>query len=194
MPLSWSKSCSLSAIVKNIANECGVKVSFRKRHAGKFYTGTVENVPHGVLSIASPEWEQVSKAVGMASDFTLELRQAGVLQDQGLAPEPEGAAAENTVRDISAAPEADNNVVWEPVTEKGVIVGWQRQGAGGSDPASGASGSTSGASGSQAQTPCLPPVPTVRQQMPLVSSAEDAEARGMGWIQHIALDNSVSGR
>ena len=73
MPLSWSKSCSLSASFKTIANQCNVKVSFRKRHTGKFYTGTRETGPHGVLSIASAVWEQVSNGAWEASDFTLEL-------------------------------------------------------------------------------------------------------------------------
>ena len=100
MPLSWSKSCSLSAIIKTIANQCNVKVSFRKRHTGKFYTGRTETSPHGVLIIASAMWEQVSNGAWEASEFTLELRQVARLQEQGLAPEPE--PAENKIHDISA--------------------------------------------------------------------------------------------
>ena len=64
----------------------------------------------------------------MASDFTLELQQAAMLQEQGLAPEPESeparTIAENKIHDISATPEADRRVVWEPVTSAGVIIRW----------------------------------------------------------------------
>ena len=123
----------------------------------------------------------------MASDCTLELQQAARLQEQGLAPEPEPeparAIAENKIHDISATPEADKRVVWEPVTSNGVIVRWQRQGmdVGGSDPTPGASDSGDMRdSGLQTEPDDMPPVPQPRQQVPLVSSAEDAEAMG-GW-------------
>ena len=102
-----------------------MKVSFRKRHTGKFYTGTRETGPHGVLSIAAAVWEQVSNGAWAASDFTLELRQAARLQEQGLAPEPEPEPARTIAHDFSATPEADTRVVWEPVTSNGVIVRWQ---------------------------------------------------------------------
>ena len=96
LPLSWSKSCSLNAIVKNIANNCNVKVSFRKRHAGRFYT-TSDDLPHGVLSIASDVQEQVSNGAWMASDFALELRQAFMLEERGLAPAPEPCRPRRTM-------------------------------------------------------------------------------------------------
>ena len=180
MPLSGSKSCSLSAIFKAIANQCNVKVSFR-RHTGRFYTGTSETSPRGVLILASAVWEQVSNGAWMASDFMLELQQAARLQEQGLAPEPEPEPAKPIAHDFSATPEADTRVVWEPVTSNGVIVRCQRQGmdVGGSDPTPGASGSGDMRdSGLQTEPDDMPPVPEPRQQMPLVSSAEDAEAMG----------------
>ena len=218
LPLSWSKSCSLNAIVKNIANNCNVKVSFRKRHAGRFYT-TSDDLPHGVLSIASDVQEQVSNGAWMASDFALELRQAFKLEKWGLAPEPE-AVAENRNHDVSATPDADDRTVWEPVTLKGVIVSWQRQdmgvggsdptsGVGGSDPTSGVGGSdpTSGVGGSdptsgfggpssssglQREPDGMPPVPKPRHQTPLVSSAEDAEARGVWAEFSMSLSQTAS--
>ena len=208
MPLSWSKSCSLKAVVTNIANECNVKVSYRKRHTGKFYTGTSEKGPHGVPSIASPVWEQVRDGAWMASDLTLELQQAVMLQERGLVPEPEVTVAENRIHDVSATPKADQPMAWEPVTEHGVIIRWTRHkrrrvggwdptsgvGVGGSNPTSASSGDTWREPGLQTsahpearpEPEAMPPVPTRRQQMPLVSSAEDVEARprGRGWIQH----------
>ena len=200
LPLSWSKSCSLNAIVKNIANNCNVKVSFRKRHAGRFYT-TSDDLPHGVLSIASDVQEQVSNGAWMASDFALELRQAFMLEERGLAPAPE-AVAENRNHDVSATPDADDRTVWEPVTLKGVIVSWQRQdmGVGGSDPTSGVGGSdpTSGfggpssSSGLQREPDGMPPVPKPRHQTPLVSSAEDAEARGVWAEFSMSLSQTAS--
>ena len=114
----------MSASFKTIANQCNVKVSFRKRHTGRFYTGTSETSPHGVLSIASAVWAQVSHAAWEASDFTLELLQAARLQEQGLAPEPEPEPARTIAHDFSATPEADTRVVWEPVTSTGVSVRW----------------------------------------------------------------------
>ena len=57
------------------------------------------------------------------------LLQAARLQEQGLAPEPEPeparTIAENKIHDISATPEADRRVVWEPVISAGVIIRWQ---------------------------------------------------------------------
>ena len=54
-------------------------------------------------------------------------------------------------------------------------------------------------SGLQTEPDDMPPVPQPRQQVPLVSSAEDAEATGVAWIQHalvseckLALGKSVS--
>ena len=70
-------------------------------------------------------WEQVSNGAWEASDFTLELRQAARLQEQGLAPEPEPDPATTIAHDFSATPEAGTRVVWEPVTSNGVIVRWQ---------------------------------------------------------------------
>ena len=147
-------------------------------------------------------WEQVSNGSWMASDFTLELQQAARLQEQGLAPEPEPEPARPIAHDFSATPEADTRVVWEPITSNGVIVRWQRQGmdVGGSDPTPGASGSGDMRdSGLQTEPDDMPPVPEPRQQVPLVSSAEDAEAMGVAWIQHVlvsecklALGKSVS--
>ena len=191
LPLSLSKSCSLNAIVKNIANNCNVKVSFRKRHAGRFYT-TSDDLPHGVLSIASDVQEQVSNGALMASDFALELRQAFKLENWGLAPEPE-AVAENRNHDVSATPDADDRTVWEPVTLKGVIVSWQRQdmGVGGSDPTSGFGGPSS-SSGLQREPDGMPPVPKLRHQTPLVSSAEDAEARGVWAEFSMSLSQTAS--
>ena len=137
-----------------------------------------------MLSIASAVWEQVSNGAWEASDFTLELRQAARLQEQGLAPEPDPEPARTIADDISATPEAGKRVVWEPVTSNGVIVRWQRlewchRYVGGSDPTPGASGSGDMRdSGLQTEPDDMPPVPEPRQQMPLVSSAEDAEAMG----------------
>ena len=180
-----------------------VKVSFRKRHTGRFYTGTSETSSHEVLSIDLAVWEQVSNGAWLAEVFTLELQQAARLQEQGLAPEPEPEPARTIAHDFSATPEADTRVVWEPVTSNGVIVRWQHQGmdVGGSDPTPGASGSGDMRdSGLQTEPDDMPPVPEPRQQMlPLVSSAEDAEAMGVAWIQHalvseckLALGKSVS--
>ena len=175
---------------QNIANQYNVKVSFRKRRTGKFYTGTRETGPHGVLSIASAVWEQVSNGAWAAPDSTLELRNAARLQEQGLAPEPDPEPATSIAHDFSATPEADTRVVWEPVTSNGVIVRWQRlrwchRYVGGSDPTPGASGSgdmrDSGLQTEPDTEPdCMPPVPQPRKQVPLVSSAEDAAAMG-GW-------------
>ena len=83
-----------------------------------------------MLSRAAAVWAQVSNAAWEASDFTLELRQAARLQEQGLAPEPEPEPARTIAHDFSATPEADTRVVWEPVTSNGVIVRSQRRGYG----------------------------------------------------------------
>ena len=54
------------------------------------------------MSIASPVWEQVSEAAWVASDFALEMRQAVMLQERRVAPEPEVAVTENRIHDVSA--------------------------------------------------------------------------------------------
>ena len=126
----------------------------------------------------APGWHRISR---------WSLRQAARLQEKGLAPEPAPEPARTIAHDLSATPEADTRVVWGPVTSNGVIVRWQRQGmdVGGSDPTPGASGSGDMRdSGLQTEPDTepdgMPPVPQPRQQVPLVSSAEDAEAIGGG--------------
>ena len=121
----------------------------------------------------------------------MSCKQAARLQEQGLASEPEPEPARAIAHDFSATPEADTRVVWEPVTSNGVIVRWQHPGmdVGGSDPTPGASGSGDMRdSGLQTEPDDMPPVPEPRQHMPLVSSAEDAEAMGgVAWIQHVLV-------
>ena len=150
--------------MNNLANTCNVRVSYRKRHTGKFYTGTAVEGPHGVLSIASDDQQNVEHASWMASELVLELQLAVVAKEEGLDPEPE-VPVEGANKDGNAAPDNTRPAHWEPIMKNGIIIGWKRApGGGGSDPPSGASAME-------------PPVPTPQQQVPATKGHErDEEA------------------